>query len=353
MAGSPGCAPNPHCNRPEEVTVDQTSGVRQGSPDSPVLFAARVAETLEKTFRHMQQGGTLPFLPPTPGFVHGQYTHLGGKTQCTCNAHSASSKTYCGATAAHHQQQPTEHRDIDSEGADSNSRSRKYATASARLAGQLEGGARRNIVAEMSSRARTAYAQNRKILSAGTPTTPRLQLHETLVRQSARWGCETWPVRDNLLKTANSQQLTQLRNDRGETETGGGVAAMEPEALRQARVLLHRSKTSRWSTHILLSIWRLWENVVRGGGVTKDLLLWRGLAFWRHEQRKPPTHGARRAGRFCSALDTERQIAAITGEDLPSKALDRQAWQELEPAFIEKYDLPWASGKQPQIANLA
>ena len=51
--------------------------------------------------------------------------------------------------------------------------------------------------------------------------------------------------------------------------------------------------------------------------------------------------------------ETLRQIAAITGEDLPSKALDRQAWQELEPAFIEKYDLPWASGKQPQIANLA
>ena len=141
--------------------------------------------------------------------------------------------------------------------------------------------------------------------------------------------------------------------------TGGGRRSGEqwPEwssrTLRQARVLLHKIKGERWSTYILRRIWRLWGHAIRGGGVTKDILLWRDLAFWRKEQQKHHTQGARHAARFCSQLDTERQITAIAGENWPQVALDRQAWGQLEQQFVDRYDPPWSSNQQPQITNLA
>ena len=80
------------------------------------------------------------------------------------------------------------------------------------------------LAAEMGSRARTAFAQNKQVLSAPTPAKPRVRLHDSLVRQSALYGCETWPPQDTLLRAANTQQLSQLRS-----MTGGAMARMEQQ----------------------------------------------------------------------------------------------------------------------------
>ena len=149
------------------------------------------------------------------------------------------------------------------------------------------------LAAEMRSRARTAYAQNKQVLTAPTPAKPRVQLHDTLVRQAALWGCETWPPQDTLLRAANTQQLTQIRNMTGGTRKPEQWADWNKRSMRQARALLHCTKGERWSTYMLRRIWRLWGHAVRGGGPTKDILLWRDLAFWRGEQHKHHTQGAR------------------------------------------------------------
>ena len=46
-----------------ELDVEQTNGIRQGSPDSPVLFASLVADRLGRILRAVESANT-PCLPP-------------------------------------------------------------------------------------------------------------------------------------------------------------------------------------------------------------------------------------------------------------------------------------------------
>ena len=63
------------------------------------------------------------------------------------------------------------------------------------------------IVAEMQHRARKAFNANRRILCCkDAKFDHRLKSLTTLVRGAALWGSETWPISDNLLKTANGLQ---------------------------------------------------------------------------------------------------------------------------------------------------
>lgn len=67
------------------------------------------------------------------------------------------------------------------------------------------------LAAEMGARARAAWGKNKDLLTAKTALKRRLQLHNVLVRQSALWAAETWPIQSTLLKAANTQQLQQVR----------------------------------------------------------------------------------------------------------------------------------------------
>ena len=204
----------------------------------------------------------------------------------------------------------------------------------------------------MGARARAAWGKNKDLLTAKTALKRRLQLHNVLVRKSALWAAETWPIQSTLLKAANTQQLQQVR-----CMMGGGRAPGEAWAdwntrtLRMARVHLQQNKVERWSTHILRSIWGLWGHVARAGDVTFDMLMWRGR--WRQQQQLPPEQGARHAARFNSSLDTERHITAIAGERWGERAKDRLQWESLAEKFLHAYDPPWSSGKQAQLENLA
>ena len=66
-----------------------------------------------------------------------------------------------------------------------------------------------------------------------------------------------------------------------------------------------------------------------------------------------PSRGARHARRFCPALDVERHITNLAGDDWVTAAQDRSHWKNLEFLFVQAHDPPWASGKQPSLANLA
>ena len=142
-------------------------------------------------------------------------------------------------------------------------------------------------------------------------------------------------------------------HDRGGRAPGEAWADWNTRTLRMARVHLQQNKVERWSTHILRSIWGLWGHVARAGDVTFDMLMWRGMQWWRQQQQLPPEQGARHAARFNSSLDTERHITAIAGERWGERAKDRLQWESLAEKFLHAYDPPWSSGKQAQLENLA
>ena len=205
------------------------------------------------------------------------------------------------------------------------------------------------LAAEMRSRARTAYAQNKQVLTAPTPAKPRVQLHDTLVRQAALWGCETWPPQDTLLRAANTQQLTQIRNMTGGTRKPEQWADWNKRSMRQARPpslheggeVVHLHATPHLEALGTRSQGRRTHQ--RHSTLERPGILEGGAAQASHAG----------CARFCSQLDTERQIAAVAGKQWATVAGDRRAWTALEQAFVDRYDPPWATGKQPQLTNLA
>ena len=200
----------------KEILIDQSNGVRQGSPDSPVLFAARVGELLVRALQQTQQlprHSNQPFLPPPP--YHGgsfmDDTYNWGEHPAHIQATIKRSSTYydfmvCESirrrltlfAAALPTTRPSQL------GGNHTTRHGALCHPSPGHAGGL---LQKNphLVAEMQSRARGAFASNSRLLTARTPLRPRMLLHQALVRQSTLWACETRPVQDTLLRSTTPQ----------------------------------------------------------------------------------------------------------------------------------------------------
>ena len=350
----------------EEVGVPQTNGVRQGSPDSPVLFSARVGEALLETLQHTQQqdrGGDNPLLPPPPhhGGSYMDDTYLWGenplhlqatldKLQSILRRHGLKinpKKTRIITNTDNPFRFKIDGQLVTPEGGDA---------ALTVLGSPVSfAGGPQHLAAEMGSRGRKAFGKNKKILTAKTALKRRLNLHTTLVRQSALWGCETWPVQDTLLRAANTLQLQQVRAMLGGARAPGEAwTDWNTRTLRMARVHLHKNHQDRWSTHVLRMIWGLWGHVARAEQATLDMLQWRGMRWWRQQQAMP--EGGRRQdtpGDSTAAWtqnDTSSQLRGPTGSKQPQTASCGTAWRT---DSFRPLTPPWSSGKQGQLQNLA
>ena len=166
----------------------------------------------------------------------------------------------------------------------------------------------------------------------------------------ARRASETWPVHQHLLRAANSIQATHYRQmmhlNRQATESW---SEWHVRSLRTARARMHREGMQRWSTFILQRIWSLWGHMARGGDEVNNMIRWKDLRFWRAEQQKPARTRVRHAGRFNPGGDVERAIEAIAGTSWGEVAQQRQVWQALQQRFVERLDVPWATGRQGSI----
>ena len=188
------------------------------------------------------------------------------------------------------------------------------------------------------------------MLRARSSLKPRLLAHTALVRNSALYGAESWPAHQQLLRAANSLQALHIREMLHlRRRPGENWQEWHTRSLRLARVHLHREKGERWSTHILSRIWRLWGHLARGGEEVTATLKWKNLHFWRGEQRKPARQRVKHAGRFNPGGDIERALESIAGTEWATVAQDRQAWQQLQQTFVDRFDVPWASGRQPSL----
>ena len=134
-------------------------------------------------------------------------------------------------------------------------------------------------------------------------------------------------------------------------QTWRGVGHMEPAHHALGAAGDAPEGTKRWSTHALERIWQLHGHVARQTGATNATLAWRGQEWWRMQQQRP--RGVRRPKRFNPNMDTQRQIAGVAGDQWMLLAQDRTAWQNLQGAFVQKFDPKWATGRQPSLQNLA
>ncbi|CAE7458351.1 unnamed protein product [Symbiodinium natans] len=336
--------------------VQQTNGVRQGSPDSPELFASLVGDTLDEA---TQAAGRAPQHP-----------------QCPINGGAFMDDTYLWSNNKLHLQSQLTHLEtrLEKKGLSIHPGKTAIITNQTESTTFIIGGQEvaakggdtiltvlgspvsfdnttAAIAAEMGGRARRAFHMRKPVLCAPTPLKARLQLHDTYIRNTALWGCSTWPAHDALLRQANAIQLGQVRQMMGHrrrpTESW---TEWNTRTLRLARLALQYHNVQRWSTHTLHRTWSLAGHIARGEGPTKQIALWKNMQWWRGEQKK--RGGARHAKRFNPNLDPERHLATIGGDNWVEVAQDRGEWRRLSTKFVERFDTPWASGRQKAIGNL-
>ena len=207
------------------VVVSQSNGVRQGSPDSPVLFAAQIGEILDDVLATVN-GGRPPHVgrhqalepPPHSGAAFMDDTYVWGESpEYVQNVLIELEKQLLavGLRINAKKTQVVSNREDDPfrfliggiplapEGP---SAIMTILGAPVTLAGEIA-----PIVAEMQARSRKAFHVHRQVLCSRAPLKERLQLHQTLVREAALWGCPAWPIQTSLLQAANSTQLLQIR----------------------------------------------------------------------------------------------------------------------------------------------
>ncbi|CAE7684121.1 pol [Symbiodinium sp. CCMP2592] len=327
------------------VSVTQTNGVRQGSPDSAVLYSASIGETLQDLHDNVPLGeagrADLAKCPSQgAGYMDDTYlwsenakamqraiTYLEGKLGKKGNVvNVVKTQILCS------EPDDTEFR----------------------VGGQkVKAGGATDIMNALGSP--LTFEKS----GARLPCAPQTALRENSAREPHEnadhlgqklCDCATWPNNAALLRAANACQLGCVRamigTKRGATESW---AEWQVRTMRMARVALFNSRQERWFTYALRQMWKLHGHAARHPGPTKDLLLWRNLKWWK-EVAEPA--GCKHGGRFNSSVDIERSISRIGGYDWVDLAQDRDQWQALQESFVEEFDLPWASGRQPAIANL-
>ncbi|CAE7696392.1 unnamed protein product, partial [Symbiodinium necroappetens] len=195
------------------------------------------------------------------------------------------------------------------------------------------------IVSEMQHRARKSFHANRQLLCcAEAKLDDRLRSSITLLRSAALWACETWPISDYLLRTANSLQYHYVR------EIIGRKRKPQEEWLSWNQ--------RRWSSFILRVRWQLLGHVARHPGPTREILSWRNLEWWRAEQQLPDRVRAKHPHQYNTQLDDERKVAKVAGDDWQQVAQHRERWAAKTDEFVLKFDVEWATGKQAQLGNI-
>ena len=208
---------------------------------------------------------------------------------------------------------------------------------------------------ELLSRARSAAASHKDILTASGPWSKKIYMIKVLVESQFSWtgGALHWSQED--LREANLLQLHIVRSAFGLRRTSGENWVDWNSRTRFCRVWLHSQNHQRWSEKILCLQHNLhghWARRIEtlDDGCSADslplrALKWRSTLWWRNQQRLPASIGLRHPCRFY-ASNPERQLSECHGNDWVELALDRARWASCRPAYVRAWDIRWSSGRQ-------
>ena len=207
------------------MNIQQTNGVRQGSPDSPVLFAALMGESIGDILACREEGeNSLPFSggmymddtyfwAESLSFLQQQIRkveqrlaieglHINGdKTECVCSHPKPGETILVGG-------QTVQVRDPN--------HPIKVLGAPLTMSSAIS-----VTIATMQQKARAALASNKATFRGKGSLSHKAIMSDVLIRPSALWGCGTWPCHAALLQAANTVQLRILRDSGGYTKKTG------------------------------------------------------------------------------------------------------------------------------------
>ncbi|CAE7232445.1 unnamed protein product [Symbiodinium sp. CCMP2592] len=298
------------------VSVDQTNRVRQGSPDSAALYSSTIGESLQNLHDKVpveNRGALTCRRAPSLGAGYMDDRYLWSESNLAPKGNFVNVKKTQIICSMEHDTEFTVGGQRFKAGAPTDVMNTLGSPLTFDKSGVTA------LVADMQARGRHAFHAHRKLLCAPTALETRLKLLTTLVRNSATWGCATWPANS----TACSERPTAFNSAvcvpcSGRNEQPRSLGQNGRPAPCGWLVPTYTGADKRGGPRMRMP----YGHAVRHPGPTRDLLLWRNLKWWK-EVAEPAkiSHG----GRFNSALDD---------------------------SYVEEFDPPWASGRQASIANL-
>ncbi|CAE7824191.1 unnamed protein product [Symbiodinium sp. CCMP2592] len=289
--------------------IPQTNGVRQGSPDSPVLFGRVVADDLEGALQTTQRLLPLAEGPPPPqsGGAYMDDTYLWSHD-----------RTHLQASLAELERQLRKH-------------------------GLTINPAKTAIIFSLKSGGGSFFIGGEEVACKpfGTVVTALARLSQ---------ACQA------ALRTDLAGQQDQASPD-----IGSGGSHMGVRSLASYRCAATGVQQRSVGTGEENDAPRAETGGVLVGGVEcahapggkGPMLTWKNLEWWGAEVRKSKRERQYwHKGRFNAHVDPERQIAKVAGETWQRVAGDFKVWSSLSGEFIAAFDVPWTSGQQSSLTNL-
>ena len=203
-------------------------------------------------------------------------------------------------------------------------------------------------------RAKAKFWSISHLLRAKTPIAGRIRLLDRVVGGSALWLVAAFAPEQNALEAINHLLyqfvIWMLRPRKHATEEW---VNFRQRTVRQARALVHRFLTDRWSSSWLSRWWGymghtargLQETVVPGASIMNNF---RNLEWWSEQQKL--SYGARHSGRFRAKLGPlDGAMNRVVRMPWRQAAADREYWGSRCRQWIVQQDVPWSSGHQFSI----
>ena len=249
--------------------IEQTNGVRQGSPDSPIAFGRTVAKELDTSILEAAPAKATTGEPPSEdGCCYMDDSYIWSTTRRHLQAMLDRLGENLPPNGLDIHTEKTEIVDNQNGGTEFVVSGNKVLSKGPQHVIRALGsplcfaGSPGVLIAEMQARGRRSFGKHRGTFMSNAPLKGRLQLHAILVRQSALWACETWPCVEYVLKAANTLQLLHARTITKQPRAPGEEwTEWNVRTMRKSRVLLFQCHIERWSTFILRQIWGLLGHV--------------------------------------------------------------------------------------------
>ena len=213
------------------------------------------------------------------------------------------------------------------------------------------------LASPLATRARAKFWEIKHILRAkGGAMKQRVRVMQKVVGGTALWCICCLPPDASTMTMLNSAQLQlMVWLLRFAKRQGEGWDEFRQRAFRGARAALHSAGVERWSTLWLRRYWAYAGHRVRCTmhdvpPVSTEFENFRTLPWWNHQ--KSLKHGLKHQGRHYARLTTlEQNMDAVAGHPWRFLAYNRSQWKLKENEWVQRMDVPWASGRQLSIKN--
>ena len=342
-----------------DTAVPQSRGIRQGSVESPFLFAVAIETALYDAMALPTWPGFLPSAPDLPLaellFMDDTLMCAGTKDAMVTKYHLLKNeldrwglKVNLEKTVYYHSPHATMPGAIKLDD-QTIQPSSSLSVFGIPLAVPLRPTCLMD--AAMTKASKKFYA-NLQMFTARAPLKGKLKMFRSVVGGSALWYSSAIHPTPQAMSSMNTLQMELIAKTAGfKRRSEETWIDFRLRSLRGARSLMHSHGVERWSTSWLQRYWAYKGHIARASDrehppASSVLDSYRTLQWWRDQQRR--TDGISHRGAFFAYRTHEEESLnrACSSTDWRIVSKDPQVWKNFQQQWITNMDVPWSSGRQ-------